>query len=213
MGEKYRILSGIAMQQRSEETRAHILQSAMELFSKNGYDATGVAEICRAAGVSKGAFYHHFPSKQAVFQALLEAWLTNLDRRMTELLESAPDVPTGLLRLAAVTGPVFRDASGQLPMFLEFWTQSSRDPALWQTAIAPYHNFQSMFASAIEKGIVEGSLRPVDARATAQAFMAVAIGVILQGVMDPDGAAWDEVAMQGIRLLLQSLLPQKGASV
>jgi AcrR family transcriptional regulator len=198
------------MQQRSEETRAQILQTALGLFSKNGYPATGVAEICRAAGVSKGAFYHHFPSKQAVFQALLEDWLDHLNRTMTGLLDGASDVPTGLLRLVTVMGPVFHDASGQLPMFLEFWTQSSRDPILWQTAIAPYHNFEAMFASAIEKGIAEGSLRPVDARAAAQTLMALAIGVILQGVMDPNGAAWDEVAQQGIGLLLHSLLPVKG---
>jgi hypothetical protein len=39
--------------------------------------------------------------------------------------------------------------------------------------------------------------------------MALAIGVILQGVMDPDGAAWDQVARQGIGLLLDSLQPAK----
>ena len=59
------------MQQRSEETRTHILKAALDLFSKNGYDATSVANICQAAGVSKGAFYHHFASKHSVFQALL----------------------------------------------------------------------------------------------------------------------------------------------
>ena len=60
------------MQARSHETRSRILQSAIDLFSKEGYDATGVAEICTAAGVSKGAFYHHFPTKQALFLALLD---------------------------------------------------------------------------------------------------------------------------------------------
>jgi len=62
------------MQQRSEETRKHILEAAQRLFSAKGYDATGVAEICQAAGVSKGAFYHHFLTKQAVFLVLLENW-------------------------------------------------------------------------------------------------------------------------------------------
>ena len=82
------------MQQRSEETRAHILQAALSLFSKNGYDATSVAEICRAAGVSKGAFYHHFASKQTVFQSLLEGWLAGLNTQMDDLLNNAPDVAT-----------------------------------------------------------------------------------------------------------------------
>ena len=194
------------MQQRSEETRAHILDAALTLFSKTGYDATGVAEICKSAGVSKGAFYHHFPTKQAVFQSLLEGWLAALDIQMDVLLAGAPDVPTGLLRLVEVTGPVFQDTRGQLPMFLEFWTQSSRDPALWETAIAPYRHFQEMFAAVLEKGIAEGSLRPMDAQVAGRSLLALAIGMILQSLMDPQGAAWDQVAQQGIQLLIENLI-------
>jgi AcrR family transcriptional regulator len=67
------------MQHRSAETRSHILEAAQRLFSLNGYDATGLAEICQAAGASKVAFYHHFPTKQAVFLELLENWLKVLD--------------------------------------------------------------------------------------------------------------------------------------
>ena len=43
------------MQQRSQATRAGILAAARKLFSQHGYDATGVAELCAEAGVSKGA--------------------------------------------------------------------------------------------------------------------------------------------------------------
>src|SRR4030042_884054 len=67
------------VQVRSEETRNRILQSAHKLFSETGFDASGVAGICRAAGVSKGAFYHHFETKQAVFLQLLEEGLQQVD--------------------------------------------------------------------------------------------------------------------------------------
>jgi AcrR family transcriptional regulator len=50
-------------QQRGEETHARILEAAAACFGQHGYDAVGVAEICRQANVTKGAFYHHFPSK------------------------------------------------------------------------------------------------------------------------------------------------------
>jgi AcrR family transcriptional regulator len=197
------------MQQRSEETRAHILQSAIALFSKNGYDASSVAEICQAAGVSKGAFYHHFASKQAVFQALLEGWLAGLNLQMDALLNTAPDVPAGFMRLASMAGPIFRDAQGQFPMFLEFWTQSSRDPALWETAIAPYRHFVELFSAALAKGIQQGSIRPVDPKLTAQALLALAMGVVLQQVMDPQETAGDGVAEQGMRLLFEGLQPSQ----
>ena len=66
-------------QQRGEETRSHILDVAGELFAQRGYDATSVADICDGAGVTKGAFYHHFESKQAVFLELRDRWLAPLD--------------------------------------------------------------------------------------------------------------------------------------
>ena len=67
------------MQSRSQETRIQILDSAVRLFSEKGYSETSVSAICDSAGISKGAFYYHFLSKQELFLALLENWLTDLD--------------------------------------------------------------------------------------------------------------------------------------
>jgi AcrR family transcriptional regulator len=201
------------MQQRSEETRAHILQAAMTLFSKNGYDASSVAEICQAAGVSKGAFYHHFASKQAVFQSLLEGWLAGLNQQMDALLNNAPDVPAGFLQLVRLASPIFHDARGQFPMFLEFWTQSSRDPALWATAIAPYRHFLELFSNTLAKGIQQGSIRPVDPKLAAQALLALAMGIVLQEVMDPQETAGDGVAELGMRLLFEGLQPSQEKNI
>ena len=70
------------MQPRSEKTRAAIMIASAALFSQAGYDATSVAQICEQAGVSKGAFYHHFPSKQDLFLSILDEWLHDLDARL-----------------------------------------------------------------------------------------------------------------------------------
>lgn len=193
------------MRQSSEETRSRILQISQTLFSQNGYDATGVAEICQAAGVSKGAFYHHFPSKQAVFLTLLEGWLAVLDARMAPLLQGARSVPEGFLDAASVAGLVFKSAGGQLPMFLEFWRESSHDPRVWQATIAPYRRYQEQFAELIRRGIQEGSLRPVDPQDAARVIVALALGVILQGAFDPQAADWGSVTRRGIQFLMEGL--------
>src|SRR5512136_56980 len=130
------------MQQRSEETHNRILSAATDLFSKSGYDATGVAEICQAAGVSKGAFYHHFPTKQAVFIELMDGWLSGLDVQLQAIQASAENVPHGLMQMARMAGHVFREARGQLPMFLEFWSKSAREPEVWKALSAPYRRYQ-----------------------------------------------------------------------
>ncbi|MFJ8542746.1 TetR/AcrR family transcriptional regulator [Streptomyces sp. NPDC093586] len=55
-----------------EQTRRTLLRESRRLFATQGYAAVGLAEIVRAAGVTKGALYHHFDGKTALFRAVLE---------------------------------------------------------------------------------------------------------------------------------------------
>jgi AcrR family transcriptional regulator len=192
-------------QQRSEETRARLLQAAAECFAQHGYDGTGVAEICERAGMSKGAFYHHFPTKQAMFLALLDHWLGELDGQMSALQAAAPTVPEALRQTARVVPHVFEASTGQMPMFLEFLAQASRDPETWRATIEPYHRYHALFARMVAAGIAEGSLRPVDPAAAAHAILSFAVGLVLQGVLDPHGADWARVTQDSIEIILKGL--------
>lgn len=193
-------------QARSLETRSHILQAALVGFAGQGYDATGVAEICARAGVSKGAFYHHFPSKQAVFLALLDDWLTGLDQQLVTQRAAAASVPEGLQSMFGLLRLVFADASGKLPMFLEFWRQAARDPVVWQTSMAPYQRYHHLFAGLIAAGVAEGTLRPVDPHIGAQAVISLVVGLLFQSLLDPAGSDWGQVAEDSLSLLLHGML-------
>lgn len=59
--------------ERTEATRARLVQTARLLFANQGYAATSTEEILRAASVSRGAMYHHFAGKTELFQATFEA--------------------------------------------------------------------------------------------------------------------------------------------
>lgn len=61
----------MARQARAEATRAKIIDAAVELFADAGYGDTDLATIVRQAGVTKGAFYYHFDSKEAVADAII----------------------------------------------------------------------------------------------------------------------------------------------
>jgi AcrR family transcriptional regulator len=74
-------------EERRAATRGAVLQAAQGLFETKGFAATTIDEIAAAAGVAKGAVYHHFASKDALFEAVFE------------------EVSIGLLhRVAAVAG-------------------------------------------------------------------------------------------------------------
>jgi Transcriptional regulator len=194
------------MQQRSEETRARILDAAIRRFAIAGYDAASVDDICTEAGVSKGAFYHHFPTKQAIFLALMQAWLAKIDVGLDAAREAS--VPKTLLHMTDLLPGVFAAAEDRLPMFLEFWLQASRDETVWKAIIAPYRHYQESFSKLIADGVAEGSLKPVDSQVAAQTIVSLAVGLVLQGVLDPHGADWEKTARESMRILMNGLEKQ-----
>lgn len=192
------------MQQRSGETRAKIMKAALECFSRAGYDASGVAEICAEAGVSKGAFYHHFPSKQAVFIALMNDWLTSLDGQFDSIRTATGSVPAALRAMVLAARPIFGDVSGRLGIFLEFWTQASRDPLLREKIIEPFARYERYFAGLVRTGIAEGSLRPVDPDEAARTIIALAVGLLAQNIAGHK-ADWAATAQGGVEMFLSGL--------
>ncbi|OKJ67454.1 ScbR family autoregulator-binding transcription factor [Streptomyces sp. CB02460] len=58
------------MQERSERTRRRLIDAAAELFTRSGYASATLGQIAAAAGVTKGALYFHFPSKDALADAV-----------------------------------------------------------------------------------------------------------------------------------------------
>jgi AcrR family transcriptional regulator len=92
--------------ERTETTRAALLAAGRRLFVEKGYAGTGTPELVAAAGVTRGALYHHFADKSALFRAVVEAESISV----AEAVEKA--APVGLPPLQALTmgGEAFLDA-------------------------------------------------------------------------------------------------------
>jgi AcrR family transcriptional regulator len=110
-----------ARQARAEETRQRVVATARRLFAEQGYFATGTTEIVEAAGVgTRGALYHHFENKQALFRAVLEeievdlgakvgvtitgdTWLERLAQALSAFLDASLDPE--VRRVLLIVGP------------------------------------------------------------------------------------------------------------
>ena len=192
-------------QQRSEETRARLIAAAERSFAQQGFDATGVAMICQLAGVTKGAFYHHFSSKQDVFMELLRRWLEGLDSQMAKLREEAVSIPNELFSMANLIQEVIQATEDQFPIYFEFWTRAMRDPTIRQELIDPFFQYRDLFSEMVAKGISEGTLKDVQPETAARLILGLALGLLIQALIDQHGEDWGRVTQECLQILLTGM--------
>jgi AcrR family transcriptional regulator len=82
--------------ERSRATRAALIAAAHRLFAERGYAGVSTDEIVTAAGVTRGALYHHFIDKRDLFRAMFEDVERNLTEEIGMAIESAADPASGM---------------------------------------------------------------------------------------------------------------------
>ncbi len=84
--------------QEAQETRQHILDVALRLFSQQGVSSTSLGEIAKAAGVTRGAIYWHFKDKSDLFSEIWELSESNIGELELEYQAKFPGDPLSVLR-------------------------------------------------------------------------------------------------------------------
>jgi AcrR family transcriptional regulator len=87
--------------ERRASTRAALIAAGRELFARKGFAGAGREEIVERAGVTRGAMYHHFESKEALFQAVYETVEQEVLNRVVQAAGAASD-PKEMLRLGSL---------------------------------------------------------------------------------------------------------------
>jgi AcrR family transcriptional regulator len=77
---------------RAGDTRARILDAAIDLFMQRGVEKTSLREIAEQLGITKAALYYHFPSKEALVRSLIDPFLEEIEALLTDT-EARGDVP------------------------------------------------------------------------------------------------------------------------
>jgi AcrR family transcriptional regulator len=144
--------------ERSEATRAALIEAARALFAERGYAAVGTEEIVRAAGVTRGALYHHFEGKRELFEAVYERIESELAQRIaTRALGDGATAPLEAMRAGA-------------EMFLQVSTEpeAQRIVLLDGPSVLGWDRWREI-AAAHGLGLIEATLQAaVDAGAIAE---------------------------------------------
>jgi AcrR family transcriptional regulator len=189
--------------------REELLGIAASLFARTGYDGTSVDDIIREAGLSKGAFYHYYPSKDALLEALAS-------RAAEQALE----------RLAAVFSDRQMTAIQRLNAFLERGRREEgrSNVAIFSAIFRPenlalYHRLHAAvtrvmvppLASIIEQGVREGSMKSDYPATTAE--IVLGLGAITHDAVADLITAHDRKALVAALAAFQTRLIQQGIAV
>lgn len=153
--------NGIKRRQKADETRIKIYQCAERLFTEHDPDRVSVDSIVRAAGVSKGSFYVHFASKDALFMQLVNDKVTMLDAKYQSFADSLPeDMPIKdvLLSLMDSISDVLMADIGVDKMKVVYRAQLADDAGV-QSVASYSREIYGMFRRVLERGIARGELR------------------------------------------------------
>jgi len=185
-------------QDRSRLTRRRLLDAAVASLAQVGWTATSVALVAGRAGVSRGAAQHYFPTRESLFEAVIDH-IT--EQRLTELSAAADRLPVGPGRTEAVlelivgiyTGPLFRAA-------LQVWTAATSEEAL-RARLIPLEAELGRRSHAIAVRLLEVDESVPGVRETVQATLDLARGLGLADVLRDDSRRRRRVLAQWARLV------------
>lgn len=209
---------GPKFRRRAEARPDEVLDAALELFIEKGFAATRVEDIARRAGLSKGAVYLYFPSKEALLEGLVR-------RAIVPIADSA------LATLGAYEG----DPRLVISMVLRMLAQRFSDPKvmampklLFREAVG-FPELAAMYRAEvidrvipvieglIRKGIAQGYLRPVDPNLTIRSIigplllhvaMAEVFGILPEG----GGMQFDRLVENHLGILFDGLAARPGGN-
>ncbi|RWA73736.1 TetR/AcrR family transcriptional regulator [Mesorhizobium sp.] len=155
-----------------ELRREELLDQAQALFLTQGYDKASLNDVIAAAGISKGAFYHYFPSKEALLEALAERFAKQALAGVQDILADPALDPLG--RLNALLA---KSRQAKIETAAEAW-------ALFETLFRPenlvlFHrinlaasaSFSPLLVEIIRQGVADGTFRTFDPEGVADIVM------------------------------------------
>lgn len=151
----------------AEETKKRLIETARQLFQEQGFENVNVASIVEAAGVSKGAFYVHFESKDALTAILINDYVDETDLDYKSYLEAIhPATPISDI-LIALTGKIAdviacKIGCDHMKVLYKAHLTKTIDS---DSAMSYNRDLYKIFAEMLEKGVRQGEFRtdiPVD---------------------------------------------------
>ena len=145
----------------TKSTREHLIDVGLGLMHRNGYNATGLNDILKAADVPKGSFYHHFGSKEDFAAAALERYGMRAREHTTAILNDTSTPPLKRLRRYFSDLVKIYGQKGAIPgcMMGRFSLEIAEEsPQLRKRISASFGHWQHTIATVIQQAVAQKEL-------------------------------------------------------
>lgn len=162
----------------AEVRRDQVLNAALTCFARNGYHATRVDDIVAEAGLSKGAIYHRFRSKDEIFLGLFDAY----EAAVWHAWQALPE--TNVLDMLEAVGRIVLETVAEPREYLKLWKELLAHPAAPGRFSRIYAESRTQLTTLLERGVRRQELNAMDVSAVAALLTATIEGLLLQALMD-----------------------------
>ena len=184
-------------------TRDKILGAALHVFAEKGYHRAAVDDIVRASGTSKGAVYHHFPNKEALFLALVDELAARLATSLTTAIEAshgALEKVGAALRAGLQTFAEHRELARILLL------ESVNLGEAYEAKRAEVHGrFAALIQAYLDQAAAEGAIPPLDTRVATLAWLGAINEVVIESFRANDVGLLTRIAPELTLMLLRSI--------
>jgi len=170
--------------------REQIVDAAMTRFAEGGFHSTGMAEVIAATGLSAGAVYRYFPSKEALIQAIVEERvLANAAAAFERILDEGVDDP--VVAVSAALGIVdvvsAREGVDVTRVAVQAWGEALRNPDILAVAQGAYAQMRGYLAAVARRAQEHGRLGPeADPDEIAKTMLSLVMGYLIQRLIMGD---------------------------
>ncbi len=191
-----------------EETRQKLLDSALQVFARNGYERATVDEIVREAGFSKGAFYVHFETKEDLFWEMLQERIDAQQEQFRQTLDASQGVAENERRILEQAFNMNTHPLGPA-VILEFMAHGMRNEKVREQLANMYARWHSFVSETLTVGQQLGAVRQdLDVSLLASVIMALFEGSMIQSHLAPSELRLDGRVPEFSAVIAELLSPK-----
>ena len=184
-------------------TRERILRAALTVFARKGYHRALVDDIVRASRTSKGAVYHHFPNKEALFLALVDDFAARLAQAVAEAIARSHGA---LAKVEAALRAGLETFAGNRELARILLLEAVSLGPAYETKRAEIHErFAALIRGYLDEAAAEGSIPPLDTRVATLAWLGAVNEVVIQWLSRGEPDLLNEAVPALTPMLLRSI--------